>query len=230
VKIFKSQGKALAAYAKPSVKVLVVGNPANTNAYICAKYAGPKIPAKNFTAMTRLDHNRATAMVAARAKVRIESVRKVIVWGNHSTTQFPDVAHAKVYKDGNWILAYQAVNDDAYLKGEFISSIQKRGALIIQKRKLSSAMSAAKAACDHMRDWFAGTPQDTWVSMVVSSDGSYGIPAGIMYSFPVQIDPKTRDWSVVKGLEIDQWAREKMDATLKELQEEVTDAEKACTD
>jgi malate dehydrogenase len=230
VKIFKSQGKALANFAKPTCKVLVVGNPANTNAYICAKYAGPKIPARNISAMTRLDHNRATSMIASRSKVRIENVKKVTIWGNHSSTQFPDVQHAMVLKDGNWTPAYQAVNDDAYLKGDFITAIQKRGGVIIQKRKLSSAMSAAKAACDHMRDWFTGTPQDNWISMAVPSDGSYGIPQGIMYSFPIQVDPKTHDWKIVQGLEVDDFARGKMNATLKELQEEVTDAEAACSD
>jgi malate dehydrogenase len=227
VKIFKSQGQSLANYAKPDVKVIVVGNPANTNAYICAKYAAPKIPAKNITAMTRLDHNRALAQIALRVGgIQSKDVKNVIIWGNHSATQFPDVSQAKVQKDGKEVAATAAVNDDAWLKGDFISTIQKRGATIIQKRKLSSAMSAAKAAVDHIHDWFAGTPDGVWVSMAVPSDGSYGIPAGIVYSFPVTI--KNGEYSIVKDLPVDDFARGKMDATLKELQGEAAEAEAAC--
>lgn len=230
VRIFKSQGKALAAYADPNVKVIVVGNPANTNALICAKYAAPKIPARNITAMTRLDHNRATAMLAARTGVKIEGVRKVIIWGNHSATQFPDVRHSQICVDGSWKSAYDVIKDDAWLQGDFITSIQKRGAAIIKARKLSSAMSAAKASCDHIRDWFTGTSADNWVSMAVPSDGSYGIPEGVAYSFPCQVDPATKDWKIVQGLEIDEFSRGKMDATLKELQEEAVMAQEACAD
>jgi len=230
VKIFKSQGKALAANAKKNVKVLVVGNPANTNAYICAKYAAPTIPARNFSAMTRLDHNRAIAQVAMRSGVTASNVKNVIIWGNHSSTQFPDVKHATVFKDNKWQEAYSTVKDDKWLEGEFITKIQTRGAQIIKLRKLSSAMSAAKAACDHMRDWFNGTKDDSWVSMAVPSDGSYGIPEGIIYSFPIKIDAATKEWSVVKGLSISDFAKSKMDATLKELQEEVGEAVAACQD
>jgi len=228
VKIFKSQGQSLAKFAKKTVKVLVVGNPANTNALICAKYAAPTISPRQISAMTRLDHNRSLAQIARRCDVPINHVKNVIIWGNHSATQFPDVRHAKVSKGGNWTEAYSAVNDEAWLKGDFITTIQKRGAEIIKRRKLSSAMSAAKAACDHMRDWVTGTREGEWVSMAVQSDGSYGIPEGIMYSFPVRIDAGTKDWTIVKDLKIDDFSREKMTITLKELEEEKAEALAAC--
>uniref|UniRef100_A0A1I8BTH8 Malate dehydrogenase n=1 Tax=Meloidogyne hapla TaxID=6305 RepID=A0A1I8BTH8_MELHA len=238
VKIFKSQGQALAKYSKPTVKVekyfltvpklflkvLVVGNPANTNAYICSKYAAEKIPAKNFSAMTRLDHNRAIAQIAARCGVDCGSVKKVIIWGNHSSTQFPDVKHAKVIKGGTEIEAYDAVNDVPWIQNEFISTVQKRGAVIIEKRKLSSAMSAAKAACDHIHDWHFGTKPGDWVSMAVPSDGSYGIPEGLIFSFPITIDAKTREWNIVQGLELDDFAKQKIEITTKELTAEREDA------
>jgi len=228
VKIFKSQGKSLASVAKPNVKVLVVGNPANTNAFICAKYAAGKVPARNFSAMTRLDHNRATAQIAIHANVPVGNVKNVIIWGNHSSTQFPDARHSKVCKEGNDVDAYSAVNNDAYLQGEFITTVQKRGAVIIEKRKLSSAMSAAKAACDHMHDWFFGTKPGEWVSMAVPSDGSYGIPEGLVFSFPVTIDGATHEWKIVQGLQWDDFAKGKIDVTTKELQEERDEALHAC--
>lgn len=227
VKIFKSQGKSL-QNSKPTCKVIVVGNPANTNTLICAKYAAPKIPARNISAMTRLDHNRATAQVAMKCGLKIADVKRVIIWGNHSGTQFPDVKHCLVAKGGKWEEACAALSDDAWIKGDFISTVQKRGAAIIKARKLSSAMSAAKAACDHIHDWHFGTPAGEWVSMAVPIDGSYGIPEGVVYSFPVTIDPKTREWSIVQGLPIDDYGRGKMDATLKELEEERDEALKAC--
>jgi malate dehydrogenase len=228
VKIFKSQGQALAKHAKKTVKVLVVGNPANTNALICAKYAAPAISPKQISAMTRLDHNRSLGQIAARTGVPVNHVKNVIIWGNHSATQVPDVRHANVLKDGNWVGAHEAVNDEAYLQGDFVSTIQKRGAEIIKRRKLSSAMSAAKAACDHMRDWFSGTPEGIWVSMAVASDGSYGIPEGVVYSFPVRVDASSKEWTVVQGLQIDEWTRGKMTATLNELEEEKKEALAAC--
>jgi malate dehydrogenase len=227
VKIFKSQGASL-HNAKPNCKVLVVGNPANTNANICAKYAAPHIPKRNIHAMTRLDHNRAKHQIAARVGVPVTHVRNVIIWGNHSSTQFPDVAHAQVNKTGNWEPAVPLVKDDAWLKGDFISTVQKRGAAIIKARKLSSAMSAAKAACDHMHDLWHGTPKDEWVSMAVPSDGSYNIPEGVIYSFPCTTDGATRDYKIVQGLSIDDFAREKMTVTYKELEEERDEALKAC--
>jgi malate dehydrogenase len=228
VKIFKSQGQSLAKHAKKTVKVLVVGNPANTNAFICAKYAAPTISPRQISAMTRLDHNRSLAQIAARCGVPINQVKNVTIWGNHSATQFPDVRHAEVLKNGNWVDAYSAVNDEAWLQGDFITTIQKRGAEIIKRRKLSSAMSAAKAACDHVRDWFFGTREGEWVSMAVASDGSYGIPEGIVYSFPVRIDAAKKDWSIVQGLQIDEFSRGKMTSTLKELEEEKGEALAAC--
>ncbi|MFH4973867.1 hypothetical protein AB6A40_000576 [Gnathostoma spinigerum] len=226
VKIFKSQGTALANYAKPTTKVLVVGNPANTNALICAKYAASKIPAKNFSAMTRLDHNRAMSQIAMKSGVGVGDVKNVIIWGNHSSTQFPDAKHAKVTKGGKEVDAYEAVHDDAWIKGDFISIVQKRGAVIIEKRKLSSAMSAAKAACDHVHNWYAGTKPGEWVSMAVPSDGSYGIPAGLVFSFPVTIEHG--EWKIVQGLSLDDFAHGKIDITRKELEEERDEALKAC--
>jgi malate dehydrogenase len=226
VKIFKSQGQNMAAHAKPTCKVIVVGNPANTNAMICAKYAAPKIPAKNITAMTRLDHNRAMAQVAAKCGVPVQNVKNVIIWGNHSVTQFPDVAHATVLKGGKEAKAYDAINDEAWIKGDFLTTVQKRGAAVIQMRKLSSAMSAAKASCDHIRDWHTGTKKGEWVSMAVPSDGSYGIPEGVVYSFPCTTEKG--EWKIVQNLAINEFARGKMDATYKELEAEKQEALAAC--
>jgi len=228
VKIFKSQGKSLAEGAKSTTKVLVVGNPANTNAFITAKYAAPKIAARNITAMTRLDHNRAAAQLALKSGTRIDNVKNVIIWGNHSNTQFPDAQHATITKNGNTMDAYKAVANDEYLHGEFITIVQKRGAEIIARRKLSSAMSAAKAACDHVRDWHNGTKGNAWVSMAVPSDGSYGIPEGLVFSFPVTIDAATKEWKIVQGLQWDEFAKSKIAITLKELEEERDEALKAC--
>lgn len=230
VKIFKRHGELLANFAKKGCKVLVVGNPVNTNAYICAKYASPAIPARNISAMTRLDHNRATSQISTIAGVLANQVKNVIIWGNHSITQFPDAKHAKILKDNRWQDVYNIIKDDTWLKSDFVSIIRFRGGEVIKKRKLSSAMSAAKAACDHMHDWFHGTKDDSWLSMVVQSDGSYGIPAGIFYSFPVKIDPNTKEWSIVQGLHIDQLDRSKMDENLKELQEEIREAVICCQD
>ncbi|KAL3085204.1 hypothetical protein niasHS_010273 [Heterodera schachtii] len=230
VKIFKSQGEALAKFSKPTVKVLMVGNPANTSAFICAKYAASKIPANNFSAMTRLDHNRAMAQVAQKCAggTTVGMVKNVIIWGNHSSTQFPDIRHAKIVKGGSETLAYDAVKDTAWIQDQFIKTVQKRGAVIIEKRKLSSAMSASKAACDHMRDWFFGTPSDgRWVSMAVPSDGSYGIPEGLVFSFPVTIDAQ-KEWKIVQGLDLDEFAKQKIDITKKELLAERDEALAAC--
>jgi len=224
VKIFKVQGQALDQHAKKSVKVLVVGNPANTNALMCANYA-PSIPRENFSAMTRLDQNRAQAQIANKLNIPTQDVRNVIIWGNHSSTQFPDVKHAIAKINGQDTPVYDAIKDDAYLKGDFISTVQKRGGAVIAARKLSSAMSAAKAACDHMKSIFQGTG-DNFVSMGVFSDGSYGTPEGVMYSFPVKIVDKK--WTIVQGLDIDDFAREKMDISAKELCEERDDANAVC--
>merc|ERR1712168_1587019 len=220
VKIFKVQGEALDQHAKKSVKVLVGGNPANTNALICAKYA-PSIPRENFSAMTRLDQNRAQAQIASRLGIPVADVKNVIIWGNHSSTQFPDVRHAVATINGQSVPVFDAIKDDAYLKGDFITTVQKRGGAVIAARKLSSAMSAAKAACDHMKSIFQGTGNN-FVSMGVFSDGSYGTPEGVMFSFPVKIADKK--WTIVQGLDIDDFARGKLDATAKELCEERDDA------
>jgi len=218
VKIFKVQGEAIDKYAKKDVKVLVVGNPANTNAFICSHYAC-SIPKENFTAMTRLDQNRAQSAIARRAGVSVDKVKNVIIWGNHSATQYPDVASATVCDKP----APKVVNDDEWLNGPFIETIQKRGAAVIAARKMSSAMSAAKAAADHMRDWWHGTQPGQWVSMGVPSDGSYGIPKGIVFSFPVEICNK--QYKIVQGLPISDFARSKLTITGNELLEECEEAQ-----
>ncbi|MEQ2165436.1 Malate dehydrogenase, cytoplasmic [Goodea atripinnis] len=187
VAIFKTQGAALDKYAKKTVKVLVVGNPANTNCLIASKSA-PSIPKENFSCLTRLDHNRACSQVAMRCGVSSNNVKNVIIWGNHSSTQYPDVHHAKVNVGGAEKAAYDAVKNDAWLRGDFISTVQQRGAAVIKARKLSSAMSAAKAICDHMRDIWFGTKEGEFISMGVYATGnSYGIPEDLIYSFPIQI-------------------------------------------
>lgn len=220
VKIFKEQGHALDQFAKKNVKVLVVGNPANTNAFICSHYA-PSIPKRNFSAMTRLDQNRAMAQLAKKCGVSIEDVKNVIIWGNHSSTQFPDPSHATIKgKPASELL------DKAWCENEFMPLVQKRGAAVIAARKLSSAMSAAKAASDHMKDWFLGTEEGTWVSMAVPSDGSYGTPKDIVYSFPVTIS--NGEWSIVQGLTVSDFAKEKMRLTAEELLQERGEAEEVC--
>lgn len=224
VKIFKVQGQALDKVAKKSVKVLVVGNPANTNALICSHYA-PSIPKSNFSAMTRLDQNRASAQLALKAGVPIASVKNTIIWGNHSSTQFPDASHATI--DGKPVK--DVINDEAWIKETFVPTVQKRGAAVIAARKLSSAMSAAKAACDHVKSWWNGTSDGEFVSMGVFSDGSYGTPEGVMFSFPIQIDGQSKTWKIVQGLEIDDFARGKLDATGKELCDERDEALAVCS-
>lgn len=214
VTIYRDQASAIAKHASKDVKVLVVANPANTNALILKEYA-PNVPAENITCLTRLDHNRALAQVAERCNVHNSQVKNVIIWGNHSSTQYPDVNHGTVA--GKPIR--EAVRDDAWLNGEFITTVQQRGAAIIKARGLSSALSAASSACDHVRDWVLGTPADgSWTSMGVVSDGSYNTPAGLVYSFPVTC--KDGKWSIVQGLTIDEFSAAKLKATAEELQEE----------
>lgn len=225
VKIFKVQGEALNIHARKDVKVLVVGNPANTNALVCSHYA-PSIPRENFTAMTRLDQNRAQAQIAARLGVGISQVKNVIIWGNHSSTQYPDAKNAQVVLDGAQKKVVDAVANNDYLNGEFVETVQKRGAAVINARKMSSAMSAAKAASDHMRDWFNGTKDGEFVSMGVISDGSYGTPKDIVFSFPVQI--QNGQWKIVQGLGVDEFAKGKLDVTAKELLEEKEEAMAVC--
>jgi len=218
IDIFKVQGGAIDQVAKKSIKVLVVGNPANTNAAICSHYA-PSIPKENFTAMTRLDHNRALNQLAKKCGTDVSNVKNVIIWGNHSSTQFPDAAHAVISGKP----APEVINDNEWLKTVFIPTVQKRGAAVIEARKASSAMSAAKAACDHMRSWWHGTPEGEWVSMGVYSDGThYNAPEGVMYSFPVTV--KNHVWSVVDGLPISDDARKLMDITGEELVSEKAEA------
>ena len=214
VSIYKATASALEAHAAKDCKVVVVANPANTNAWVLSKYA-PSIPRENITCLTRLDHNRALGQVAERTGKAVSTVKNVIIWGNHSSTQYPDVNHGTV--DGTPIR--EAVGDDAYLDGDFVTTVQQRGAAIIKARKLSSALSAASSVCDHVRNWVLGTPEGTWVSMGVISDGnSYGVPADLVYSFPVTCMDGA--WTIVNGLEIDDASRAKMDATAKELVEE----------
>jgi len=213
--IFQGQGKAIDQYASKDIKVVVVGNPANTNAAILAANA-PSIPKENITALTRLDHNRAKAQIAKRVGVPTADVKGVIIWGNHSSTQYPDVHHGFVGTKEKTIL--KAVNDDAWLQGDFIKTVQKRGAAVIAARKLSSAASAAKAIVDHIRDWLLGTPENEYVSMAVPSDGSYGIAPGVVYSFPVTCSNGT--YKIVQGLEVNAFSRKLMDVTDEELRSE----------
>jgi len=213
-KIFKAQGEALDKVAKKTVKVCVVGNPANTNALIASHYA-PSIPKKNFTALTRLDQNRAESVIAERCKVPVESISNIYIWGNHSATQYPDTFQAKI---GDKSLR-QVVNDDKYLNGAYIDKVAKRGAEIISVMGKSSAASAANAACDHMHDWWFGTKTNRHVSMGVISDGNkYGVPEGLIYSFPVEI--WNGEWRIVENVPINDFSKEKMTKTAKELQEE----------
>ncbi len=210
--IFTVQGKALNDVASRAVKVLVVGNPANTNAYIAMKSA-PDLPAANFTAMLRLDHNRALSQLSAKTGKPVDSIEKLVVWGNHSPTMYPDYRFASIAGQP----APAAVNDQAWYRDTFIPTVGKRGAAIIEARGLSSAASAANAAIDHVRDWVLGT-NGKWTTMGIPSDGSYGIPEGIIYGFPVTC--KNGKYEMVKDLEIDAFSRERMNLTLKELEEE----------
>ena len=211
--IFKPQGEAINAGAADDVRVLVVGNPANTNALIAQNHA-PDVPAERFTAMTHLDHNRALTQLAKKLGVSINDIKKLTIWGNHSATQYPDLFHAEV----NGSNAAQAVNDQSWLENDFIPTVAKRGAAIIEARGASSAASAANAAIDHVHDWVNGTPEGDWTSAAIPSDGSYGVPEGIISSFPVV--SKNGAWEIVQGLEIDEFSRGRIDASVQELVEE----------
>lgn len=211
--IFKPQGEALSRSAKKDIKVLVVGNPANTNALIAMNNAADLDPGR-FTAMTRLDHNRAMAQIAAKLDAPVADVKKMTIWGNHSTTQYPDLFHCEVGGRN----AAEAVNDQAWIENDFIPTVAKRGAAIIDARGASSAASAANAAIDHIRSWHLGTPEGDWVSMGIPSDGSYGVPEGIISSFPCTCS--NGEYSIVQGLDIDDFSRAKIDASAAELQEE----------
>jgi malate dehydrogenase len=212
-KIFGPQGKALSDHASRDVKVLVVGNPANTNCLIAMKNA-PGLKPSNFTAMMRLDHNRSLSQVAQKIGKPVSSLKKLHVWGNHSATQYPDVFSAEA--DGQKV--WPMINDQNWLEKTFIPVIQQRGAAIINARGLSSAASAANAAIDHVRDWVSGTREGDWISMGIPSDGSYGIPEGVMYGYPVTC--KGGKFEIVKGIDVSDFSRGRMQATLKELQEE----------
>jgi malate dehydrogenase len=212
-KIFSPQGKALDAVASRKVKVLVVGNPANTNCLIAMKNA-PSLKATQFTAMMRLDHNRAVSQIAQKIGKPLASIRKVTIWGNHSATQYPDVFQAECGGKKVWPM----INDTNWLEGEFIPKVQKRGAAIIQARGLSSAASAASAAMDHIRNWVQGTRAGDWVSMGVPSDGSYGIPEGVIYGYPVTC--QGGKYKIVKGIPVSDFSRARMEATAAELHEE----------
>ena len=211
--IFKPQGQAISANAKKNVKVLVVGNPANTNSLIAMNNA-PNIDPRQFTAMTRLDHNRAVSQLAQKLGRPTTSVKKMTIWGNHSTTQYPDLFHAEV--DGK--NAAQLINDQQWLEDTYIPTVAKRGAAVIKARGSSSAASAANAALEHIRSWVQGTPEGDWVSMAVPSDGSYGVPEGLISSFPCTC--VNGEYSIVQGLDIDGFSRARIDASVAELTEE----------
>jgi malate dehydrogenase len=211
--IFKPQGAALSRSAKRDVKILVVGNPANTNALIAMNNA-PDLDPRRFTAMTRLDHNRAISQLAAKTGTTVNDITNMTIWGNHSVSQYPDLFHAKV----NGKNAYELINDHAWVDGTYIPTVAKRGAAVIEARGASSAASAANAAVDHIRSWAMGTPQGDWVSMAVPSDGSYGVAEGIISSFPCTC--ANGEYSIVQGLDIDDYSRGKINASVAELQEE----------
>jgi malate dehydrogenase len=211
--IFKPQGEAINAGAADDIRVLVVGNPANTNALIAASHA-PDVPKSRFTAMTRLDHNRAKSQLAKKAGVAVSDITNLTIWGNHSATQYPDIFHAKI----NGRSAVEVVDDRSWLEGEFIPTVAKRGAAIIEARGASSAASAANAAIDHVHSWVNGTPEGDWVSAAIVSDGSYGVPEGLISSFPVT--SSGGEWQVVQGLEIDDFSRARIDASVHELEDE----------
>jgi malate dehydrogenase len=211
--IFTAQGKALNEVAASDVRIGVTGNPANTNALIAMTNA-PDIPRERFSALTRLDHNRAISQVAAKTGVAVTDVTKMTIWGNHSATQYPDLFHAEIAGRN----AAEVVGDQAWIESTFIPTVAKRGAAIIEARGSSSAASAASATIDAARDWLVGSPEGDWVSMAVVSDGSYGVPEGIISSFPVVT--KNGDWEIVQGLEIDDFSRSRIDATTGELVDE----------
>jgi malate dehydrogenase len=211
--IFTAQGKALNKVAADDVRIAVTGNPANTNALIAMSNA-PDIPRERFSALTRLDHNRAISQLAAKTGAAVTDIKKMTIWGNHSATQYPDIFHAEVAGRN----AAEVVNDQAWLENDFIPTVAKRGAAIIEARGSSSAASAASATIDAARDWLQGTPQGDWVSMAVVSDGSYDVPEGLVSSFPVTTEGG--DWEIVQGLEIDDFSRSRIDASTKELADE----------
>ncbi|EKF22768.1 malate dehydrogenase [Mycolicibacterium hassiacum DSM 44199] len=217
--IFTAQGKALNEVAADDIRVLVTGNPANTNALIAMSNA-PDIPKERFSALTRLDHNRAISQLARKTGAKVTEIKKMTIWGNHSATQYPDIFHAEI----NGKNAAEVVNDQNWIENDFIPTVAQRGAAIIEARGASSAASAASATIDAARDWLLGSPEGDWVSMAVVSDGSYGVPEGLISSFPVTT--KDGNWSIVQGLEIDDFSRSRIDKSTAEL----ADERKAVTD
>ena len=211
--IFKPQGRAISASARKDVKILVVGNPANTNALIAMNNA-PELDPGRFTAMTRLDHNRAKAQLASKVGATVSEITRMTIWGNHSSTQYPDLFHAQV----NGRSAAEVIGDQSWLESEFLPTVAQRGAAVIKARGLSSAASAANAAIDHVRSWHLGTPEGDWVSMGIRSDGSYGVPEGLMSSFPCVCTDG--NYEIVQGLDIDEFSRTRIDASVSELEEE----------
>jgi malate dehydrogenase len=211
--IFTAQGKALNSVAADDIRIGVTGNPANTNALIALTNA-PDIPKERFSALTRLDHNRAISQLAKKTGAKVTDIKKVTIWGNHSATQYPDIFHAEI----NGKNAAEVVNDQSWIENDFIPTVAKRGAAIIDARGSSSAASAASATIDAARDWLLGSPKDNWVSMAVISDGSYGVPEGLISSFPVTT--KDGDWSIVEGLDINEFSRGRIDKSTAELADE----------
>lgn len=211
--IFAPQGKAINGNAADDIRVLVVGNPANTNALIAMSNA-PDVPAERFTAMTRLDHNRAIAQLASKTGMPVSEIKRMIIWGNHSATQYPDISHATIGSKS----AAEVIDDQAWVEDQFISRVQQRGAEVIEARGSSSAASAANAAIDHMHDWVLGSAEGDYVSMGIPSDGSYGVDEGVISSFPVVCSGGS--YEIVQGLEVDDFSRQRIDATVKELGEE----------
>jgi malate dehydrogenase len=211
--IFKPQGQAINDGAADDVKVLVVGNPANTNALVAMSNA-PDVPRERFTAMVRLDHNRAIAQLAKRTGAAVSEITNMTIWGNHSTTQYPDLVHAKVRGESAW----DAVGDESWVADEFIPTVAKRGAAVIEARGASSAASAANAAIDHVHDWVLGTAEGDWVSMAVPADGSYGVGEGVISGYPCTCSGG--EWKIVEGLEIDDFSRPRIDASVEELRSE----------
>jgi malate dehydrogenase len=212
--IFRDQGKILNRVAKRNAKILVVGNPANTNTLITMMNA-PDLPAENFSGMLRLDHNRALSQVAMKLNLPVSNIRKMVVWGNHSSTQFPDLYHAEISNTK----VINLINDQAWVENYFIPTVQKRGAVVIETRGLSSAASAANAIIDHLRDWIFGTGENDWTTMGILSDGSYEIPKGVIYGFPVTCKDGSR--KIVQGLEINLFSRTRLDTAYNELIQEL---------
>eukprot|EP01126_Amoeba_proteus_P021438 TRINITY_DN2177_c0_g1_i6.p1 TRINITY_DN2177_c0_g1~~TRINITY_DN2177_c0_g1_i6.p1 ORF type:complete len:370 (-),score=60.09 TRINITY_DN2177_c0_g1_i6:102-1211(-) len=217
--IFRQQGSLIEQYASRKVKILVVGNPANTNCLIASRFA-PSIPSDQWSCLTRLDQNRAITQISTRLGVSAGNVKNIIIWGNHSSTQYPDCASAFAVSPTGDVNSVTSLFDETYLRGEFVETVQKRGAAVIATRGASSAQSAARAIVCHLRDWFLGTPRGEYVSMGIISDGSYGVPRGLVFSFPVTVDSDSGRYSIVQGLPLDDFAKEKIRITTQELLEE----------